>query len=100
MQIFHYIDCLKFTAKKYDEVIVNMPFGLRVGNHSRNERLYRSYFSILPDILTEEGLAVLYTHEKQLTERLIRNNGRFQTLKRTTFDAGGLYPAVYVLRKK
>lgn len=97
---FHYIDCLKFTAKKYDEVIVNMPFGLRVGNHSRNERLYRSYFSILPDILTEEGLAVLYTHEKQLTERLIRNSGRFQTLKRTTFDAGGLYPAVYVLRKK
>jgi 16S rRNA G1207 methylase RsmC len=24
---FHYIDAMKFTAKKYDEVITNMPFG-------------------------------------------------------------------------
>lgn len=97
---FHYIDCLKFTAKRYDEIIVNMPFGLRVGNHSRNERLYRSYFTILPEILTDEGLAVLYTHEKNLTENLIKSNGRFNVLKRATFDAGGLYPAVYVIRKK
>ncbi len=97
---FHYIDCLKFTAKKYDEIISNMPFGLRVGNHSKNERLYKSYFAILPEILTDEGLAVLYTHEKTLTERLIREGGRFDILKRATFDAGGLYPAVYVLRKR
>lgn len=97
---FHYIDCLKFTAKKYDEIIANMPFGLRVGNHSKNERLYKSYFTILPDILTPEGLAVLYTHEKDLTERLVKECGRFDLLKRATFDAGGLYPAVYVLRKK
>lgn len=97
---FHYIDCLKFTAKKYDEIIVNMPFGLRVGNHSKNERLYKSYFAILPDILTAQGLAVLYTHEKDLTERLVKAGGQFDVLKRATFDAGGLYPAVYVLRKK
>lgn len=97
---FHYIDCLKFTAKKYDEIIANMPFGLRVGNHSKNERLYKSYFTILPDILTPEGLAVLYTHEKDLTERLVKECDRFDLLKRATFDAGGLYPAVYVLRKK
>lgn len=97
---FHYIDALKFTAKKYDEIIVNMPFGLRVGNHSHNERLYKAYFRILPEILTDKGIAVLYTHEKALTENLIRNGSSFEVLKRATFDAGGLYPAVYVLRKK
>lgn len=96
---FHYIDCLKFTAKKYDEIIANMPFGLRVGSHSKNERLYKSYFRILPDILTDEGLAILYTHEKQLTEQLVKACGKFDILKRATFTAGGLYPAVYVLRK-
>lgn len=97
---FHYIDCLKFTAKKYDEVIVNMPFGLRVGNHTKNERLYKSYFTILPEVLTPEGLAVLFTHEKELTERLVKAGGQFDIIKRATFDAGGLYPAVYVLRKR
>ncbi|MEA4854616.1 MAG: methyltransferase [Christensenella sp.] len=97
---FHYIDCLKFTAKKYDEVIVNMPFGLRVGSHAQNERLYRSYFRILPEILTPGGIAVLYTHEKRLVEELVSSGNTFEVLKKATFDAGGLYPAVYVLRKK
>lgn len=97
---FHYIDALKFTAKKYDEIIVNMPFGLRVGSHSHNERLYKAYFRILPDILTDKGIAVLYTHEKNLLESIVKSAGTFEVLKRATFDAGGLYPAVYVLKKK
>ncbi|MEG0257358.1 MAG: methyltransferase [Christensenella sp.] len=97
---FHYIDCLKFTAKKYDEVIVNMPFGLRIGNHTKNELLYQSYFRILPEILTADGLAVLYTQEKELTERLVKSGGHFDIIRRATFESGGLYPAVYVMRKK
>lgn len=97
---FHYMDALKFTAKKYDEVITNMPFGLRVSNHAQNERLYKNYFHILPEILVSGGVAVLYTHEKHLTERLLKMSDRFEMLKRATFVAGGLYPAVYVVRKK
>lgn len=96
---FHYMDALKFTAKKYDEIITNMPFGLRVGSHTHNERLYKSYFSILPRILTSGGYAILYTHEKHLTEYLLKQNTCFEMLKRATFSAGGLYPAVYVLQK-
>jgi predicted RNA methylase len=97
---FHYMDALKFTNKKYDEILTNMPFGLRVGSHAKNEKLYRAYFSILPDLLHSCGLAVLYTHEKQLASRLIKDSGAFEILKRATFEAGGLYPAVYVLRKQ
>jgi SAM-dependent methyltransferase len=96
---FHHMDALRFTAKKYDEIITNMPFGLRIGSHAQNERLYRNYFGILPDILTDNGVAVLYTHEKHLTERLIKASGRFEVLKRTTFASGGLYPAICILRK-
>ncbi|MEG0630383.1 MAG: methyltransferase [Christensenellaceae bacterium] len=95
---FHHMDALKFTAKKYDEIISNMPFGLRVGSHSQNERLYKNYFRILPDILTDKGLVVLFTHEKQLVQDLAIAD--FDILKRATFDAGGLYPAVFILRKK
>lgn len=97
---FHYLDCLKFTARKYNEVLTNMPFGLRVGSHQANEQLYQRYFAILPEILTDGGLAVLYTHEKRLTERLIDAAPALEPLKRTTFDAGGLYPAVFCLRRR
>jgi predicted RNA methylase len=97
---FHHMDALKFTAKRYDEIITNMPFGLRVGSHTQNERLYQNYFRILPNILNKEGLAILYTHEKKLTERLIEASGQFDILKHATFDAGGLYPVVYILRKR
>ncbi|MEG1752446.1 MAG: hypothetical protein RR234_00895, partial [Christensenella sp.] len=78
------------------EVIVNMPFGLRIGNHTKNELLYQSYFRILPEILTADGLAVLYTQEKELTERLVKSGGHFDIIRRATFESGGLYPAVYV----
>lgn len=97
---FHYLDCLKFTARKYNEILTNMPFGLRVGSHQANVHLYERYFSILPTILTDGGLAVLYTHEKRLTEQLIDRAPALEPLKRTTFDAGGLYPAVYCLRRR
>lgn len=97
---FHLVDALKFTAKRYSEVLTNMPFGHRVGSHEANERLYDRYFHVLPDILTDHGIAVLYTHEKRLTEKLIDASEALEPLKRTTFDAGGLYPAVYVLRRR
>lgn len=96
---FHHMDSLKFTAKKYDEVITNMPFGLRVGSHSKNERLYKAFFNILPQILNSNGIAILYTHEKNLVLNLLKQNKEFELLKRATFESGGLYPAVYVLRK-
>ncbi len=94
---FHHIDALKFTNKRYDEIISNMPFGLRVGSHGQNEKLYKAYFSLLPSILTEKGVVILFTHEKKLTEGLIKA-GNYNLLKRATFDAGGLYPAVYIFK--
>lgn len=97
---FHYVDALRFTAKRYSEILTNMPFGIRVGNHAQNEQLYRRYFEILPDIVTKGALVVLFTHEKRLTERLLEKDETFNLLKKTTFDAGGLYPAAYVLQAK
>lgn len=97
---FHYVDALRFTAKRYSEIITNLPFGIRVGNHAANEQLYRRYFQILPDIVTKGALVVLFTHEKRLTESLLEQDQTFELLKKTTFDSGGLYPAAYVLRAK
>lgn len=97
---FHHVNALHFTAKRYSEIVTNLPFGIRVGNHAQNEQLYRRYFAVLPDIVTKGALVVLYTHEKRLTEHLLEKLEDFDLLKKTTFDSGGLYPAAYVLRSK
>ncbi len=94
---FYHMDALRFTDKKFDEVICNMPFGLRVGTHARNKELYEAYMVILPRIMEEGGHAFLYTVEKQLIEEIIRRRG-YKIISKSTFTAGGLYPTLYILK--
>lgn len=81
--------------KRYDEVLSNMPFGLRVSNHAQNQKLYTGFLDNLKQILAPGGHAFLFTHEKKLLQELIK--GQFQLLAKCTFAAGGLYPTVFVL---
>ena len=93
---FYHADALRFTDRQFDEVLCNMPFGLRVGTHSKNEKLYDAYVSILPKIVAQGGHAFLYTHEKHLLESILKKK-HIRYLSKTTFEAGGLFPALYIL---
>ena len=93
---FFHADALRFDGKEYDEVICNMPFGLRIGSHAKNEKLYDAYIAMLPKIIKKGGHAFLYTHEKQLIEKILKQK-HIQYLSKTTFEAGGLYPALYII---
>ena len=82
-------------SHRYDEVLCNLPFGIRVANHAHNLALYQSFFAALPDILKPDGYAFLFTHEKKLLMQCIDS---FTLVARHTFSAGGLFPSVFVLR--
>jgi len=84
--------------EQYDEVICNMPFGLRVGSHADNKSLYRLFLQNLSSMLTERGRAFLFTHEKRLLEELLTDD--FELLAKHTFSCGGLFPAMFILKKK
>lgn len=84
--------------EKYDEVICNMPFGLRVGSHNENKALYRLFLKNLKDMLTERGRAFLFTHEKRLLEELITDD--FELIAKHSFSCGGLFPAMFILKRK
>ncbi len=94
---FFHADALRFTSKKFDEIICNMPFGLRVGTHAHNVKLYESYIAILPSIVEAGGHAFLYTHEKQLLEDILKRK-HIRVESRITFSAGGLFPELYILQ--
>ena len=80
----------------YTEVIGNLPFGLRVSNHAGNERLYAAFLQNLRHMLAPGGRAFLFTNEKKLL--LSEIDGKFALEGRVNFSAGGLYPALFLLR--
>ena len=95
----------KFFAKnaadpfreKYDEVICNMPFGLRVGSHMENKSLYKAFLANLSSILSERGRAFLFTNDKKLLTELLTDE--YTLIGKHSFSCGGLYPAIFVVKK-
>lgn len=92
-------DILRFEPKRpYDELISNLPFGNRVGNHNSCVRLYSGLLDRLPLLVKKGGIAVLYTMEFTLLKNLIKSNPNLELLKTERTEAGGLTPMVFVIR--
>lgn len=83
---------------KFDEVICNMPFGLRVGSHDENRSLYAAFLRNLTKMLKKDGVAFLFTHEKKLLAELQPESMELED--KCTFSAGGLHPSMFVLKNK
>lgn len=92
-------DCLAFEKQGYDEVISNMPFGIRVSNHAENKKLYYGFAEKLPYLLKEDGHAFLFTQEKKLlSDALLKQRG-LTLLREEVFHTGGLCPSLFIIKK-
>lgn len=84
-------------SEKFDEIITNMPFGIRAGNHKTNIVLYRYFFNLIPYILGKNGTVVIYTQEVALTTKLFdTSNLKLSDVHR--LEVGGLRPAIFIAR--
>ncbi len=93
-------DILHFEAKSgADLVISNLPFGTRVGSHKENETLYARFLRRLPYYMNEQGVAVLYTADGKLLERLIKENPQLALREKRRTAAGGLSPWIFTIDK-
>ena len=93
-------DCTQFKAKtRFDEIISNLPFGNRVGDHETNVHLYDELFRHLPLWLKKDGICIFYTMEKKLIRQIIvKHKDRLDLLLEQTTEAGGLDPGIYILK--
>ena len=94
-------DILRFIPRDgFDLVLSNMPFGNRVGNHETNRVLYEGFLKKLPYLLSDNGVAVLYTMEYRLLQSCLKHTRglRIRDTKRT--EAGGLLPWIFVIDKE
>ncbi|MCX6344357.1 MAG: methyltransferase domain-containing protein [Armatimonadetes bacterium] len=80
----------------FDEIITNMPFGIRTGKHSANVKLYQDFFDLIPRILTKHGFVLLYTQEVLLTTNLFRKSKQLKLCSINRVQSGGLRPAIFV----
>ena len=92
-------DILGYGAAQYDEIISNMPFGIRVSGHSENVKLYRQFADKLIKLLKDDGTAFLYTQEKRLLRDVIAAKQMLSIVKEENFEAGGLCPTLFIIRK-
>ena len=83
--------------EKFDEVLANMPFGLRVSSHTSNEKLYSEFSDNLYSMLEDNGIAYMFTNDKKLFSDVFTK--RFEITGRIRFQAGGLYPTLFILKK-
>ncbi len=87
------------TAKRegvFDEVITNMPFGLRAGSHKENQTLYADFVDVLPGFLDVGGQFVLFTHEVSLLQRLLGGSRLLALTRQLRIETGGLKPAAFI----
>lgn len=91
-------DIADFKESNLDEFISNLPYGLRVGTHSDNFKIYKNLVFKLEKHLVKGGFAFLYTADKKLLRDLIK----FSTLKLVSelnFISGGLYCSLFIVQK-
>ena len=81
-----------------DEILCNLPFGHRVGNHESNEALYDTLLAQWPALLKPNGFVLAITNEKALFKKLAQKHG-WRLVRQTPFSSGGLSPSAFLLMR-
>lgn len=82
-QVIHYVNRDFFTFEHeylFDEVITNMPFKIGRTTDEEIEALYQQFFKEISRYLTETGLLILYSHDRDYVMQMGAEN-HFQMLK-------------------
>ncbi|MBX4267750.1 methyltransferase [Clostridium estertheticum] len=94
-------DTLEFIPYTlYDEIITNMPFDNKSTTHNKYADLYNSFITKIPRLVKSNGMAFVYTIEKELFREILLDNDQLELLKEIKIESGRLTPHVFVLRVK
>jgi predicted RNA methylase len=86
---------LKLQKDSISKVITNLPFGIRVGDHEQNIKLYKAFADRMKVAVKSEGKLVLFTQEKSLLAESF-NSSEFKLLDSFDVEQGGLVPRIYI----
>lgn len=93
-------DIMNYSITKFDEIVTNMPFRNRVSDYESDIRLYNLFVKRLGMFLNYDGVAFIYTQEKKLLKIEIERNDVLEIVKEEIFDSGGIYPTLFIIKRK
>ncbi len=91
------IQDIKLNKRNIDVIISNLPFGIRVGTHDENIKVYIKLEDIANRLLRTKGKIVLLTQEKKLVREVFKN---WNIKSITQVDEGGLLPEIFLIKRK
>lgn len=86
---------LPMESNSVDIIVANLPFGIRVGDRTKNRSLYRDFLKESYRILASGGRLVAYTHDATAFELSCRDSGWQGVQRIASVQAGGLTVKVY-----
>jgi 23S rRNA G2445 N2-methylase RlmL len=92
------VSMLKFPKEYFDKIITNLPFGVRVGTHENNEKIYKIFAKKCASLIKPDGKVVILTQEKQLIFNMMSQSG-FKLVKKFDLRQGGLSPVLCIYKK-
>ena len=90
-----------FPAGSIDYLVTNPPFGIRTGKQLNFFAFYRDLLKGAGRVLKAEGrIALLVGRKRGIFNRAAEEDGSFKIHHVRVIDASGLFPALYILRRK
>jgi len=86
------------NKRNIDLIISNLPFGIRVGNHSENILIYINLEKVVDMVLRKKGRLVLLTQEKKLLRDVFKKD-KWRVKSMLRVDEGGLLPEVFKISR-
>ena len=90
---------IKLSKRNIDKIVTNLPYGIRVGDHSGNIETYKSLELLSKKLLRKKGLLVLLTQEKKLVQETFKKE-EWDIKSLARVNEGGLFPEIFVIRRR
>jgi 23S rRNA G2445 N2-methylase RlmL len=91
---------LPLAESSADVILADLPFGHLVGSHAENLALYPALLAEAGRVAGPGARAALLSHEVRLMERLLGASPAWELVSATRVDVGGLYPRMFLLRRR
>ncbi|MFP4638711.1 MAG: methyltransferase domain-containing protein [Spirochaetaceae bacterium] len=90
-----------YPLRSVDYVVTNPPYGIRLGRTTDYRDLYRKFLRGAASVVKPKGrVVVLVGKRRHAFNQVIRETTEFSIVTVRVIEMGGVYPAVFVLRRR
>ncbi len=89
----------RYPPEYFDYIVTNPPYGVRLGKNIEFRGFYERFLSAAGGVLKPNGRLVLLVGPRRAAfEAVLREYGKFEIIRSSVVESGGVYPSLYVLR--